>query len=539
MNKLSAVLTNITLISLIAGCAALGPFSPRTGMSVNEVSRAAYVPCAGFVNPDANQLVLIGKHPEASNVDIYRTVAHTKFKRGAPECRKDLYFFEGRLISNTQLEEIKSTGTLITKHESESETDYRDLDSIKKKLSEKLKLKKTEITKNNSDYLTLSEEGTFSLNCNTNSIKKSKNYSIQRVVKRNQDTRYKGLEYDLLSRSEKGDRQDISIITKDESTGLYTEIINSTYKDNQINYFLIVKDDYVRMILLNSTKDKIAGVLTKCSNSLTKNTFVEPSDSQGFSIPDSNPFEIKDLIIGEKLTNDKCKKGLITMQTFEGKTMQKCSFDTTILEVPYEASAYLINSKIVSVEFEALHVNTGKNNSVYANSGYERMFDELRIPDGTIEKHVETIVDKIKQKLGEPRVSKKVVIPDEMNEKCQISESPNALNALFDVMCNGPIKEYKAKLKTNCGKCDLTEYVFSWEDKYKVKVFATVPKYKKTPGAYSNIAISYTSKENAKELEDYMQRRHQDVIRAQNHENYKDALLEFSKKLTNKVNNDF
>ena len=537
MNKLCFFLFYVALSSLISSCAVLGPFSPKPGMTTDEVSKAAYVPCDGHISPSKKNIVFVQKHPEAPSVDIYRTVADYKYNRGAPECRKDLHFYQGRLISDDQLAEIIATGDLITKFDNNSNSTSIQLDDIKKKLSRKSYVDTSPIKKSSSDYLTLSPEGTFSTNCNATSITNAKNYSIERIAKNKQNNQQKIVEYTFISRDKNGDRKRESSLTREDSTGLYTEIIDQTYKNREQIQYLLVKDDYVRMLLLNSTKDKISAVLTKCSNSLTKNTIIEPSDDETFSNAESNSFEIKDLIIGEKLTNDKCKKGLVTMQTFEKKTLQKCSFDTSILQVPYQANVFLINTKIVSVEFEALHIDTGKNNSEYA-----AMFHEIRIPIGTIDEHIESLIGKIKEKLGEPSVSKKTVYPEQINEsdyKCEESVLGSYATWSCNQKLNNAIKTFKKQLTNDCGKCDLTEYSFTWNDRYKVKVLATVPKFKKTPGGFSDISISYTTKENINLLQDYMQRSNQDVIRAQNHENYREVMSEFNKKISKKVNDDF
>ncbi len=100
----------IAMLFLVAnfliGCASYGPFSPIPGMTIEEVSKTAYVPCDGYISPSKNNIVFIQKHPEAPSVDIYRTVADQKFKRGAAECRTDLYFENGVLISNEKLDEL-------------------------------------------------------------------------------------------------------------------------------------------------------------------------------------------------------------------------------------------------------------------------------------------------------------------------------------------------------------------------------------------------------------------------------------------------
>jgi hypothetical protein len=87
----------------LTSCAALLPFTPQPGMTIEQVSKAAYIPCDGSMNPKANHLVLLGAHPEFKDILVYRTLADQKYSRGAPECRKDLYFRNGIFVSSETL----------------------------------------------------------------------------------------------------------------------------------------------------------------------------------------------------------------------------------------------------------------------------------------------------------------------------------------------------------------------------------------------------------------------------------------------------
>lgn len=88
---------------LLSGCA---PFAPKPGMTVEDVSKAAYVPCDGSMNIDKKHIVFIKDHPQNPEVKIYKTLADVKYKRGTPECRKELYFYKNVLISEEELKEL-------------------------------------------------------------------------------------------------------------------------------------------------------------------------------------------------------------------------------------------------------------------------------------------------------------------------------------------------------------------------------------------------------------------------------------------------
>lgn len=92
----------IALLMVLAGCA--GPFLPKAGMTINDVSRMAYVPCDGSARYEDQHIVFVGRHPELNGVDIYQTAAMKTFNRASGECAKSLYFEGGRLMSDEALQ---------------------------------------------------------------------------------------------------------------------------------------------------------------------------------------------------------------------------------------------------------------------------------------------------------------------------------------------------------------------------------------------------------------------------------------------------
>jgi hypothetical protein len=92
------------LTGLLFGCSTL--FAPTEGMTLVQVNAKAYVSCHGSFKAEDNHLVLVSNHPGNPNIQIYNTAAHIAFKRASSECQNNLYFYNGKLISDTRVSEL-------------------------------------------------------------------------------------------------------------------------------------------------------------------------------------------------------------------------------------------------------------------------------------------------------------------------------------------------------------------------------------------------------------------------------------------------
>jgi len=94
----------ISIVTLMVGCA---PFAPQPGMTYQQVSRAAYVPCPGSMKVDDQHLVFVGNLSDDPSIKIYRTAAFEKFRQGSGPCAKNLYFKDGILLSDERIKQIR------------------------------------------------------------------------------------------------------------------------------------------------------------------------------------------------------------------------------------------------------------------------------------------------------------------------------------------------------------------------------------------------------------------------------------------------
>ena len=76
----------------ISGCASFGPFDPKPGMSIKQVSEQAYVPCNGSMRINDDHITFVRQHLQVPEVSIYQTNAHVKYNRASPDCQKRIIF---------------------------------------------------------------------------------------------------------------------------------------------------------------------------------------------------------------------------------------------------------------------------------------------------------------------------------------------------------------------------------------------------------------------------------------------------------------
>ncbi len=91
------------LTMVLSGCYT---FNPQPGMSVKQVSDEAYVPCHGSSNINDYHISFVKYHPEIPSVSIYQTDSHVKYKRASTECQMELYFSNGKLLSDEELQDM-------------------------------------------------------------------------------------------------------------------------------------------------------------------------------------------------------------------------------------------------------------------------------------------------------------------------------------------------------------------------------------------------------------------------------------------------
>ena len=111
----------------ISGCASFGPFDPKPGMSIKQVSEEAYVPCNGSMRINDEHITFIRNHPQIPEVSIYQTNAHVKYNRASPDCKKELYFRNGVLLSDVEYNQLLSQSIKNKTIPSESEVINRNM----------------------------------------------------------------------------------------------------------------------------------------------------------------------------------------------------------------------------------------------------------------------------------------------------------------------------------------------------------------------------------------------------------------------------
>lgn len=94
---------------VLVGCATT--FAPQEGMSLNQVSKEANIPCLTDTK-ERFYLEKIGVHPEHSEIEIYRVKISSFWKKHIGKskeeaaCLDDLYFFNEKLISELTLKKM-------------------------------------------------------------------------------------------------------------------------------------------------------------------------------------------------------------------------------------------------------------------------------------------------------------------------------------------------------------------------------------------------------------------------------------------------
>jgi glutaredoxin len=390
---------------------------------------------------------------------------------------------------------------------------------------------------NNSKYLTADLEGTFAMDCDAMQLEKEDNYIIERKSYSKKSNEYST----TIKRGSENWVKTTSTTSTDKDTGLITEDIGNSKRGNL--EYLMVSDGYVRLLVLDKSKTKLQSVLTKCSNSLTNPVItISVNSADGIVSSEANKqnnvFEIKDLKIGESLPNGNCSKKLVSMQIFEDKRLQECSFETTLLDVPYKTSVLLLDGKIASVNFTGQYFNTGKYQNI---SGYSSLFHEMKIPENDVKSHLDLLVTKISEKIGTAEVTKIKGSIDTQNEnsyKCEES-----INTWATYTCNlrlkEAIKQYNKAITESCGKCEYTEYKFNWDGEYKAQLKAKVPQYKNSPGYMTEVNFKYSTSKTNTEINEYIKRKNEYTTSPSLNENYIKIINDFNEKLKNKRNNDF
>ena len=92
---------------LVSGCAAF-EFAPEYGWTVSQVNDAAYLPCNGSLDIGDEHIVSAGPDPLAPSVEIYRTAADVKYHRASAGCSIPMYFRNGVLISEEEVNQLRS-----------------------------------------------------------------------------------------------------------------------------------------------------------------------------------------------------------------------------------------------------------------------------------------------------------------------------------------------------------------------------------------------------------------------------------------------
>lgn len=412
------------------------------------------------------------------------------------------------------------------------------------------------------DYKSMEISGTYSANCD------EIDGAMPSLILKQQRSNSNIYDWVDFSNNELGKSSGKAEIIRDTATNVYRTYDKAIARNGAPNLnlsFILLNDGYVRMIIIDN-EFKIQNVLTKCSFNHNKNN-VKIKQSKNESLFDSanleqvSKFEIKDLTIGSNLPNGKCPESnyrndttinykLFSYQEFDNKSLQRCTFNTTILDVPYLAKVHLLNGKITNVNFEGIKGALSHNN---ISDDLSYWFKKMEFSgDDSVKNHIDTFVTKVSEKLGEPKTQRVSRSYDHLMKQIEIEKKNNENTCKQSMQFQGyvsyetcmarfdsRVKKLREIFTKLCGKCEYTEYIFNWDGDLKAELIATVPEYKNSPGILTDVSFKYSSRQVDIEFDEYLKRKKEFLLKEINSEQYIKAAQEAKEKYNLRRTNDF